>query len=199
MKIAAIDTFAVSPRWLFVRVRTDEGAEGWGEASLEGHAEAVQGAFEALKDRFLGADPFRIEDIWQIGYRGGFYRGGPVQMSAISGLDQALWDLKGKALGVPVWQLIGGKVRDRVEVYGWIGGDRPHEAAAGAKDRQSQGFRKVKITPPRTSAGSTAPRRWTRPWSAWPPCARPAWTWAWTSTDGCAGPWPSNWRGRWSR
>jgi galactonate dehydratase len=145
MKIAAIDTFAVAPRWLFVRVRADEGAEGWGEASLEGHAEAVQGAFEALKDRFLGADPFRIEDIWQIGYRGGFYRGGPVQMSALSGLDQALWDLKGKALGVPVWQLIGGKVRDRVEVYGWIGGDRPHEAAAGAKTRLDQGFRKVKM------------------------------------------------------
>ena len=145
MKIAAIDTFAVAPRWLFVRVRTDDGAEGWGEASLEGHAEAVQGAFEALKDRFIGFDPFRIEDIWQIGYRGGFYRGGPAGMSAVSGLDQALWDLKGKALGVPVWQLVGGKVRDRVEVYGWIGGDRPHEAAAGAKGRLEQGFRKVKM------------------------------------------------------
>jgi galactonate dehydratase len=114
MKIAAIDTFAVAPRWLFVRVRSDDGAEGWGEASLEGHAETVVGAFEALKDRFLGSDPFRIEDIWQIGYRGGFYRGGPAGMSAVSGLDQALWDLKGKSLGVPVWQLIGGKVRDRV-------------------------------------------------------------------------------------
>jgi galactonate dehydratase len=145
MKIAAIDTFAVAPRWLFVRVSTDDGAEGWGEASLEGHAEAVLGAFEALKDRVLGTDPFRIEDIWQIAYRGGFYRGGPVLMSALSGLDQALWDLKGKALGVPVWQLIGGKVRDRVEVYGWIGGDRPHEAAAGAKGRRDQGFRKVKM------------------------------------------------------
>jgi galactonate dehydratase len=145
MKIAAIDTFAVAPRWLFVRVRAGDGAEGWGEASLEGHAEAVQGALEALKDRFIGSDPFRIEDIWQIGYRGGFYRGGPAGMSAVSGLDQALWDLKGKALGVPVWQLIGGKVRDRVEVYGWIGGDRPHEAAAGAKGRLDQGFRKVKM------------------------------------------------------
>jgi galactonate dehydratase len=145
MKITAIDTFAVAPRWLFVRVRTDEGAEGWGEGSLEGYAEAVQGAMEALKDRFIGFDPFRIEDIWQIGYRGGFYRGGPAHMSAISGLDQALWDLKGKALGVPVWQLIGGQVRDKVEVYGWIGGDRPHEAAAGAKNRLEQGFRKVKM------------------------------------------------------
>jgi galactonate dehydratase len=145
MKITAIDTFAVAPRWLFVRVRTDEGAEGWGEGSLEGYAEAVHGAMEALKDRFLGFDPFRIEDIWQIGYRGGFYRGGPAMMSAISGLDQALWDLKGKALGVPVWQLIGGQVRDKVEVYGWIGGDRPHEAAAGARNRLEQGFRKVKM------------------------------------------------------
>jgi galactonate dehydratase len=145
MKIAAIDCFAVAPRWLFVRVRTDDGAEGWGEASLEGHAEAVMGAFEALKDHFLGADPFRIEDAWQIGYRGGFYRGGPVQMSALSGLDQALWDLKGKALGVPVWQLLGGQVRDRIEVYGWIGGDRPHEAAEGARERRAQGFTKVKM------------------------------------------------------
>jgi galactonate dehydratase len=145
MKITAIDTFAVAPRWLFVRVQTDEGAEGWGEGSLEGYAEAVQGAMEALKDRFLGFDPFRIEDIWQIGYRGGFYRGGPAMMSAISGLDQALWDLKGKTLGVPVWQLIGGQVRDKVEVYGWIGGDRPHEAAAGARNRLEQGFRKVKM------------------------------------------------------
>jgi galactonate dehydratase len=145
MKIAAIDTFAVAPRWLFVRVRTDEGAEGWGEASLEGHAEAVDGAYAALRDRFIGHDPFNIEDIWQIAYRGGFYRGGPVLMSALSGLDQALWDLKGKALGVPVWQLIGGKLRERVEVYGWIGGDRPHEAAAGAKGRKDQGFRKVKM------------------------------------------------------
>ena len=145
MKITAIDTFAVAPRWLFVRVSTDDGAEGWGEGSLEGYAEAVQGAMEALKDRFIGFDPFRIEDIWQIGYRGGFYRGGPAMMSAISGLDQALWDLKGKALGVPVWQLIGGQVRDKVEVYGWIGGDRPHEAAAGARNRLEQGFRKVKM------------------------------------------------------
>jgi galactonate dehydratase len=145
MKIDAIDCFAVAPRWLFVRIRSDEGAEGWGEASLEGHAEAVEGAFEALKDRFIGADPFRIEDAWQIGYRGGFYRGGAVLMSALSGLDQALWDLKGKALGLPVWQMLGGMVRERVDVYSWIGGDRPHEAAAGARDRKTQGFTAVKM------------------------------------------------------
>ena len=145
MKISRIETFRVPPRWLFVRVETDDGAVGWGEASLEGWAEAVEGAFVALRDRFVGADPFRIEDAWQIGYRGGFYRGGPVLMSALSGLDQALWDLKGKALGRPAWELIGGKVRDRIAVYAWIGGDQPHEAGEGAKVRKAQGFNAVKM------------------------------------------------------
>ena len=76
MKLTKIETFLVRPRWLFVRLETDSGAVGWGEASLEGYGEAVIGAFEAFKDRFLGQDPRRIEDIWQIAYRGGFYRGG---------------------------------------------------------------------------------------------------------------------------
>jgi len=145
MKIARIETFFVAPRWLFVRVEADEGAVGWGEASLEGWAEAVDGTFEALRDRFLGHDPFAIEDIWQVAYRGGFYRGGPVLMSAIAGLDQALWDLKGKALGQPAWQLMGGKVRDRIRAYAWIGGDRPHEIADAAKARRAQGFSAVKM------------------------------------------------------
>ena len=89
------------PRWLFVRVESEDGAFGWGEASLEGWAEAVDGVFDAYRDRFIGADPFNIEDIWQVGYRGGFYRGGAVIMSALSGLEQALWDLKGRVLGLP--------------------------------------------------------------------------------------------------
>ena len=89
-KIGRIETFHVPPRWLFVRVESEDGAVGWGEASLEGWAEAVDGAFEAFRDRFIGADPFAIEDIWQVGYRGGFYRGGPVLMSALAGLEQAL-------------------------------------------------------------------------------------------------------------
>jgi len=145
MKIARIETFTVAPRWLFVRVESDEGAVGWGEASLEGWAEAVDGAFEALKDRFLGHDPFRIEDIWQVGYRGGFYRGGPVMMSAIAGLDQALWDLKGKALGLPAYEMLGGRVRDRIRAYAWIGGDRPHEIGEAARARKGQGFSAVKM------------------------------------------------------
>src|SRR3546814_5289323 len=87
-----METFYVPPRWLFVRVETEDGASGWGEASLEGHAEAVAGAYEALRDRFVGQDASRIEDIWQVAYRSGFYRGGPVLMSALSGLDQARFE-----------------------------------------------------------------------------------------------------------
>ncbi len=143
--IARIETFLVPPRWLFVRVESSDGAVGWGEASLEGWAEAVEGAFEALRDRFIGADPFAIEDIWQVGYRGGFYRGGPVLMSALAGLEQALWDLKGRSVGLPAWQMLGGKVRERVRAYAWIGGDRPDEIAAAAQVRKDQGFTAVKM------------------------------------------------------
>src|SRR5258708_32010676 len=102
--IAKIETFRVWPRWLFVRIETTDGLIGWGEASLEGHAEAVDGAMEHIRDRLIGADAARIEDAWQTMYRLGFYRGGPVLMSAIAGTDQALWDIKGKRLGVPVWE-----------------------------------------------------------------------------------------------
>ena len=143
--IARIETFIVPPRWLFVRVECADGLVGWGEASLEGHAEAVDGAFASLRDRFVGHDPARIEDVWQVAYRLGFYRGGPVLMSALSGLDQALWDLKGTALSVPVWQLLGGRVRDTVPVYAWIGGDRPEEVVQAGRERQMQGFRAVKM------------------------------------------------------
>lgn len=152
-KIAKIEVFRVPPRWVFVRIETNDGAFGWGEASLEGHAEAVEGAFASLRERFVGTDPFRIEDAWQVGYRGGFYRGGAVLMSALSGLDQALWDLKGKELGVPVWELLGGKVRDVMPVYAWIGGDRPADVAEAAKARKAQGFNTVKMN-------ATAEMRW---------------------------------------
>jgi galactonate dehydratase len=145
MKISRIETFHVPPRWLFVRIEADNGAVGWGEASLEGHGEAVDGAFEALKDRFLGADPRRIEDIWQVGYRGGFYRGGAVLMSALAGLDQALWDLKGRHFGIPAWEMLGGRVRDKVRAYAWIGGDRPSDVATAAAARREQGFSAIKM------------------------------------------------------
>lgn len=158
LRIARIETFAVPPRWVFVRVETAQGAVGWGEASLEGHSAAVEGAFAALRERFIGADPFQIEEIWQIAYRAGFYRGGPVLMSAISGLDQALWDIKGRALGVPVWQLLGGCVRERIECYAWIGGDRPDEVREAARARREQGFRSVKMNATGELAWLASPR-----------------------------------------
>lgn len=144
-KITKLESFLVPPRWLFVRVETAQGAVGWGEASLEGHGEAVTGALESVRDRIIGLPPERIEDIWQLLYRFGFYRGGPVLMSALSGVDQALWDIKGKKLGVPVSDLLGGRVRDRLRVYAWIGGDRPADVAQAAAARFEQGFDAVKM------------------------------------------------------
>ncbi|KAJ7763049.1 enolase C-terminal domain-like protein [Mycena metata] len=143
--IRSIETFYVRPRWLFVRVETEKGVVGWGEATLEGHTEAVEGAFADLRERFVGWDSANIEDIWQTAYRHRFYRGGPVLMSAISGLDIALWDIKGKTLGVPVWQILGGKVRTRCQVYSWIGGDRPSDVLAEAQARKDEGFTAVKM------------------------------------------------------
>lgn len=159
MDIERIETFFVPPRWLFVRVEAAGGHVGWGEASLEGHAEAVDGAFAPLRDRFVGHDAFRIEDILQIGYRGGFYRGGPVMMSALSGLDQALWDLKGRALGLPAWEMLGGRVRDKIRAYAWIGGDRPHEVAEAAAGRRAQGFSAVKMNATAEQTMLSTPRQ----------------------------------------
>ena len=152
---------------LFVRVEDRDGAFGWGEASLEGWAEAVDGVFEAFRDRFIGSDPFNIEDIWQVGYRGGFYRGGPVLMSALAGLEQALWDLKGRALGLPAWQMLGGKVRDKVRSYAWIGGDRPHHAEkllegvgiVGVVDQHREGLALVDPLHAAADAGDRLQRR----------------------------------------
>ena len=144
-RIGRIESFLVRPRWLFVRIETTQGAVGWGEATLEGHGEAVVGAIEAARDRLIGHDPDRIEDAWQTLHRLGFYRGGPVLLSAIAGIDQALWDIKARKLGVPVYQLLGGRVRDRIPVYAWIGGDRPADVADAARARIGQGFTAVKM------------------------------------------------------
>ncbi|KAJ3742538.1 enolase C-terminal domain-like protein [Lentinula detonsa] len=143
--ITDIEIFRVPPRWLFVQVKTSDNIFGWGESTLEGHTEAIEGAFSDLRERFIGAIADNIQDIWQTAYMGRFYRGGPVLMSALSGLDIALWDIKGKKLGVPVWQLLGGKVRDRIKVYGWIGGDHPSAVVSAAEARKAQGFTAVKM------------------------------------------------------
>lgn len=143
--IDQIELFKVPPRWLFLKITLRNGLVGWGEPVVEGRADTVQAAVEELKPYLLGQDARRIEDLWQVLYRGGFYRGGPILMSAISGIDQALWDLRGKSLGVPVYELLGGAVRDRMKIYSWIGGDRPENVADAARERVKAGFQAVKM------------------------------------------------------
>jgi galactonate dehydratase len=145
MQIARVETFPVAPRWLFLRIETDDGLVGWGEPIVEGRAAVVAAAIADLAPQLLGADPRRIEDLWQQLTRSGFYRGGPIMSSAIAGIDQALWDLAGKRLGVPVHELLGGPVRDRVRVYGWIAGDDPSNIAEEVAIRLSQGLTAVKM------------------------------------------------------
>ena len=145
MKITGLTTFIVPPRWCFLKIETDEGISGWGEPVVEGRAHTVAAAVDELADYLIGKDPRLIEDHWTVMYRGGFYRGGAVHMSAIAGIDQALWDIKGKALGVPVHALLGGQLRDRIRVYSWIGGDRPGDTARMAKDCADRGFTAVKM------------------------------------------------------
>ncbi len=145
MRIETLELFPVPPRWLFLRIGTDDGAVGWGEPTLEGHAATVARAVEEIGERVLGRDPRRVEDLVQVLYRGGFYRGGPVLASAVSGIEQALWDIKARALGVPVHELMGGRVRDRVRVYGWVGGDGAEDAARAAAALVSRGFTAVKL------------------------------------------------------
>ena len=145
MKITKLTTWQVPPRWLFLKIETDEGIAGWGEPVVEGRAATVEAAVHELSDSLVGRDPRRIEDIWQMLYRGGFYRGGPILMSAMAGIDQALWDIKGKALGVPVHELLGGAVRERMRMYCWIGGDRPGNVAPQAKEVVNNGFTAFKM------------------------------------------------------
>lgn len=145
MKITKLTTFLVPPRWLFLRIDTDAGICGWGEPVVEGRAHTVATAVDELSDYLVGKDPRRVEDLWNVMYRGSFYRGGPILMSAIAGVDQALWDIKGKHLGVPVHELLGGPVRERIGVYSWIGGDRPADTAKAARAAVERGFRAIKM------------------------------------------------------
>ncbi len=145
MKITDIRTYLVRPRWGFVEIETDDGLIGWGEPVIEGKAATVRACVEEMKPYLIGADPMRIEDIWNVLYRAGFYRVGPVIMSAIAGIDQALWDIKGKYYGGPVYDLLGGACRDRMRVYSWIGGDRPADVGAAALEKKNEGFTAIKM------------------------------------------------------
>ncbi len=145
MKIKRLETFLVAPRWLFLRIETDDGLVGWGEPVLEGRAETLAALIGEVSDLLIGEDPRKINDIWQMLYRNGCYRGGPVLMSAISGIDQALWDIKGRALGVPAHELLGGALRQRIRTYIWIGGDRPDDLVPDAEKARAAGFSAVKM------------------------------------------------------
>ncbi|GAB3136911.1 galactonate dehydratase [Marisediminicola antarctica] len=145
MLISRVETFAVAPRWLFVRIETDAGIVGWGEGSLEGNSDIVRAAIEQFAGYLVGRDPSRIEDHWQVLTKGGFYRGGAVLASAVSGIDQALWDIAGKSLGVPVHRLLGGAVRDRIRAYGWVGGDDPSEVGDHIAAQMAVGLTAVKM------------------------------------------------------
>lgn len=146
MKLASYRTFIVPPRWLFLKVETKEGLVGWGEPILEGRARTVAAAVAELMDKYvMKMDVSNVEDVWQVLYRGGFYRGGPILMSALAGIDQALWDIKGKSVGVPVYKLLGGSCRDKVRVYRWVGGDSPSEVAEEAVNQIKAGFTALKM------------------------------------------------------
>ena len=145
MKITNLNLYLVRPRWCFLEMETDEGITGWGEPVLEGHCDAVKACVEEMKPYLIGQDPGRIEDLWSTIYRAGFYRGGGVLMSAIAGIDQALWDIKGKRFGVPVYELMGGACRDSIRVYSWIGGDRPADVGKAAREKMDAGFTAVKM------------------------------------------------------
>lgn len=145
MKIDKLELFKIPPRWLFLKITTDDGFIGWGEPVVEGRADTVEAAVKELSPYLIGRDASQIEDIWQTLYRGGFYRGGPILSSAISGIDEALWDIKGKAANQSICSLLGGAVRHKMMVYQWIGGDCPSDVVRAAKEKQEAGLKAVKM------------------------------------------------------
>lgn len=156
MKITDLKTIHLRPRWMFLKIETDEGITGWGEPVVEGRARTVETAVNEFRPMLIGADPLKIEHLWQGMYRRTFYRGGPVLCSAISGIEMALWDIKGKYYGLPVYEMLGGKYRDRVRMYGHLKptghpGDFPVEEMLKIADRRvEEGFTALKysVIPP---------------------------------------------------
>lgn len=154
MQITKLETFLVKPRWLFLKIHTDEGLVGLGEPIVEGRALTVATAVAELEPYLVGQDPTRVMHHWQAMYKHAFYRGGPVLTSALSGVEHALWDLAGKAAGLPVYKLLGGPLRDRIKVYKGIGGGTTEEAVQNAKAAVAQGFIALK-----TGIGGPRPPR----------------------------------------
>ncbi len=139
VKITKLETFLVKPRWIFLKIHTDAGGIfGLGEPLLEGRALTIQTAIQEVEPYLIGKDPRQVVHHWQAIYRHAFYRGGPILTSALSGIDHALWDIKGKLLGVPVYELLGGPTRDRVRVYGRASN------AEQIKQRKAEGYTVIK-------------------------------------------------------
>jgi galactonate dehydratase len=138
VKITRLETFLVKPRWIFLKIHTDAGIVGLGEPLLEGRALTIQTAIKEIEPYLLGKDPRQVVHHWQAIYRHAFYRGGPILTSALSGIDHALWDIKGKLLNVPVYELLGGPTRDRVRVYGRA------STAEDMKKRKAEGYTVIK-------------------------------------------------------
>lgn len=144
MKIQSIELFKVPPRWVFLKITTDDGLVGWGEPIVEGKADSVMACVRELSDQLIGEEAGSIEYLWQKMYRCNFYRGGPVLTSAMSGIEQALWDIKGKSVNLPVYELMGGAVKDKLQVYAWICGEGDADILAEAQSRIDQGYHTMK-------------------------------------------------------
>ena len=145
MKITKLESFLVKPRWLFLKVHTDEGIVGLGEPILEGRALTCQTGIKELEPWLIGEDPTRVVHHWQAMYKHAFYRGGPLLTSVLSGIEQALWDIAGKYHGVPVYKLLGGPCRDKIRVYGTANGTDPESAYRAVKEAVSLGFNVLKV------------------------------------------------------
>jgi galactonate dehydratase len=144
MIISDVIVYTVKPRWIFVKIVTDEGIDGWGEMVSGTKTETVVAGAKEMAKRLIGRNPLEIETLWQELYRV-FFRGGPINMTIISGFEIALWDIKGKYYQAPIYDLMGGAARERIKVYSWIGGDRPSDVVKDAKDRVDRGFDSVKM------------------------------------------------------
>jgi galactonate dehydratase len=145
IKITRLETILVKPRWLFLKVHTDAGIVGLGEPVTEGRALTCATAIKEIEPYLVGKDPRAVVHHWQAIYRHAFYRGGPILTSALSGIDQALWDIKGKAFGVPVYELLGGPTRNKVRVYAHV--QRAGSLEQGLRDAMAKGFTAFKTGP----------------------------------------------------
>lgn len=144
MKIKSFNIYRVKPRWIFIKVITDEGIEGWGEMISGTKTETVVAGAKEIGQALINKNPFEVEMIWQELYKS-FFRGGPINSTVVSGIEMALWDIKGKALHVPIYELLGGRAREKIKVYSWIGGDRPDDVVREALDRKARGFDAIKM------------------------------------------------------